>query len=68
MVSKIYYKIFIFSQTYKKAVIFYFSYYEFIMKCTSLNSEVVRKDYDFYFLRDNLLKLYPATIVSILLY
>ena len=34
------------------------------MKCPSINSEVIRKDYDFYFLRDNLLKLYPATIVS----
>ena len=38
------------------------------MKCPAINSEVVRKDYDFYFLRDILLKLYPATIVSIFLY
>ena len=35
------------------------------MKCPQLKSEVIRKDYDFYFLRDNLVKLYPATIVSI---
>ena len=35
------------------------------MRCQELNTEVIRKDYDFYFLRDNLLKLYPATIVSI---
>ena len=34
------------------------------MKCPEINSEVIRKDYDFYFLRDTLLKLYPATIVS----
>lgn len=35
------------------------------MKCDEIKSEVKRKDYDFYFLRDNLLKLYPATIVSL---
>ena len=34
------------------------------MRCQEINTEVIRKDYDFYFLRDNLLKLYPATIVS----
>ena len=34
------------------------------MKCPELKTEVTRKDNDFYFLRDNLLKLYPATMVS----
>ena len=52
------------SQTYKKAATFYFSYYQYTMKCPGLKTEVTRKDYDFYFLRDNLLKLFPATIVS----
>ena len=34
------------------------------MNCPELKTEVIRKDSDFYFLRDNLLKLFPATIVS----
>ena len=34
------------------------------MRCDEINSQVFRKDYDFYFLRDILVKLYPATIVS----
>lgn len=33
------------------------------MKCPELNTEVIRTGDDFYFLRDNLLKLYPATVV-----
>ena len=28
------------------------------MKCPEIKSEVIRKDYDFYFLRDTLLKMY----------
>ena len=55
----------VYSQNYKKAALFYFSYYQYTMKCPKINREVTRKDYDFYFLRDSLLKLYPATIVSI---
>ena len=35
------------------------------MKCPDLNLEITRKENDFYFLRDLLLKLYPATIVRI---
>lgn len=35
------------------------------MRCEQINTQVIRKDYDFYFLRDILVKLYPATIVSI---
>ena len=35
------------------------------MKCPELNIEITRKDSDFYFLRDILLKLYPATVVRI---
>lgn len=38
------------------------------MKCPELKTEVTRKDNDFYFLRDNLLKLYPATMVSFFVY
>ncbi len=38
------------------------------MKCPELKTEVIRSDNDFYFLRDNLLKLYPATVVRIYLY
>jgi hypothetical protein len=47
-----------------KGVIFYFSYYQYNIKCPELKTEVSRKDDDFYFLRDKLLKLYPATMVS----
>ena len=54
-----------YSQIYKKAAIFYFSYYEYVMKCPELNIEITRKENDFYFLRDLLLKIYPATIVRI---
>ena len=43
----------------------YFSYYEYKMRCPLLKIETTRKDTDFYFLRDKLKKLYPATIVSI---
>ena len=35
------------------------------MKCPELETEVIRSDNDFYFLRDNLLKLYPATVVRL---
>lgn len=33
------------------------------MKCPELNTEVTRKEQDFYFLRDLLQKLYPAFVV-----
>ena len=33
------------------------------MKCPELNLQITRKDNDFYFLRDLLQKLYPATVV-----
>lgn len=33
------------------------------MKCSELNTEIIRKDSDFYFLRDILQKLYPAIVV-----
>ena len=33
-----------------------------------LKTEVIRTDSDFYFLRDNLLKLYPATVVRLILF
>ena len=46
-------------------MISYFSYYEYKMRCPSLKIETTRKDTDFYFLRDKLKKLYPATVVSI---
>ena len=36
------------------------------MKCKELKTEVTRKDNDFYFLRDKLLKLYPATVVRLI--
>lgn len=36
------------------------------MKCPELKTEVIRNDNDFYFLRDNLLKLYPSTLVSLI--
>ena len=36
------------------------------MKCPELKTETTRKDNDFYFLRDLLLKLYPTTLVSAL--
>ena len=36
------------------------------MKCKELKTEVIRTDDDFYFLRDNLLKIYPATVVRLL--
>ena len=49
---------------YIKGVIFYFSYYQYNLKCHEIKSDVTRKDNDFYFLRDKLLKLYPATMVS----
>ena len=55
--------IYFYSQTYKKAAIFCFSYYEYIMKCSELNIKITRKDSDFYFLRDILQKLYPAIVV-----
>ena len=35
------------------------------MKCKELKTEVIRTDDDFYFLRDNLLKIYPATVVRL---
>lgn len=35
------------------------------MKCPELNTQITRKDNDFYFLRDLFLKLYPATVVRI---
>ena len=35
------------------------------MICPELKIEVTRKDEDFYFLRDKLLKLYPASMVSL---
>ena len=57
-------KFFYHSQQYIKAAIFCFSYYQYTMNCPELKTEVIRKDSDFYFLRDNLLKLFPATIVS----
>ena len=38
------------------------------MKCKELKTEVIRTDSDFYFLRDNLLKLYPATVVRLILF
>ena len=38
------------------------------MKCQELKTEVIRTDDDFYFLRDNLLKLYPATVVRLILF
>ena len=64
--SKYYfYNINIFSQSYVKGLIFYFSYYRYIMKCKELKTEVIRTDDDFYFLRDNLLKIYPATVVRL---
>lgn len=44
-------------------MIFYFSYYQYKLKCPTLNTETTRKDYDFYFLRDKLIKLYPAIVV-----
>ena len=47
-------------------MIFYFSYYQYKMRCPLLNIETTRKDTDFYFLRDKLKKLYPATVVSII--
>ena len=54
-----------YSPMYIKGVIFYFSYYQYNLKCLEIKSDVTRKDNDFYFLRDKLLKLYPATMVSI---
>lgn len=33
------------------------------MKCSEINTEIIRKDSDFYFLRDILQKLYPAIVV-----
>ena len=54
-----------YSPSYVKGLIFYFSYYRYIMKCQELKTEVIRTDDDFYFLRDNLLKLYPATVVRL---
>ena len=38
------------------------------MKCPELKTEVIRSDSDFYFLRDNLIKLYPATVVRLYFY
>ena len=38
------------------------------MKCKELKTEVIRTDDDFYFLRDNLLKIYPATVVRLFFY
>ena len=35
------------------------------MKCPQLNIEVIGNDNDFYFLRDILVKLYPATVVRL---
>ena len=66
----IYYYIIInnYSPSYVKGLIFYFSYYRYLVKCEELKTEVIRTDSDFYFLRDNLLKLYPATVVRIYLY
>ena len=43
--------------SYIKGVIFYFSYYQYNIKCPELKTEVTRKDNDFYFLRDKLQKL-----------
>ena len=37
------------------------------MKCPELETEVIRSDNDFYFLRDNLLKLYPAIFLFFIL-
>ena len=54
--------------SYIKGLIFYFSYYQYIIKCPELKTEVTRKDNDFYFLRDKLKKLYPATIVRFYIY
>ena len=53
----------LYSQSYIKGLIFYFSYYQYLIKCPELNTEVVRSDNDFYFLRDNLSKLYPKTVI-----
>ena len=33
------------------------------MKCSEINTEIIRKDSDFSFLRDILQKLYPAIVV-----
>ena len=44
-------------------MLLYFSYYQYNVKCPLLNTDVTRKDDDFYFLRDNLVKLYPSTMV-----
>jgi len=55
----------VYSQTYVKAAIFYFSYYEYLIKCPELNLQITRKDSDFYFLRELLQKYYPATVVRI---
>ena len=38
------------------------------MKCPELETEVIRSDNDFYFFIDNLLKLYPATVVRLYSY
>ena len=37
------------------------------MKCPKINSDVTRKDDDFYFLRDKLIKLYPSTMVRFII-
>ena len=57
-----------YSQSYIKGLIFYSSYYQYKIKCPELKTEVIRKDNDFYFLRDNLSKLYPKIVVSSLLF
>ena len=57
-----------YSPSYVKGLIFYFSYYRYLVKCEELKTEVIRTDSDFYFLRDNLLKLYPATVVRLILF
>ena len=38
------------------------------MKCPQLKTDVTRKDDDFYFLRDKLLKLYPSTMVRFIIF
>jgi hypothetical protein len=59
---------FFYSPSYVKGLIFYFSYYQYIVKCPELKTEVIRNDEDFYFLRNILLKLYPATVVRLFSY
>ena len=66
MIYNYYSYLIISSHLYQKKAIFCFSYYEYLMKCPELNTQIIRKDRDFYFLREFLQKIYPAIVVSIL--